>query len=62
MFGLGNTFHARLLVPGPPFDGGVLTGFTGRLTAGKDLLVTVVDGAAFTPAEGGPSGEGRPTP
>ncbi|WP_327303698.1 4'-phosphopantetheinyl transferase superfamily protein [Streptomyces sp. NBC_01298] len=36
------TFHARLLVPGPVIDGIRLTGFSGRWTARRGLLLTAI--------------------
>lgn len=36
------TFHARLMVPGPRWQGRPLTGFHGRWTAGRGLLLTAI--------------------
>lgn len=36
------TFVARLLVEGPPLDGGPLTGFSGRWIASEGLVITAI--------------------
>lgn len=42
------TFTAKLLVPGPPFGAGTLTGLTGRYAIGRGLVLTAI----FLPVPG----------
>jgi enterobactin synthetase component D / holo-[acyl-carrier protein] synthase len=39
---MGGTFTARLLVPGAPYDGGLLAGFTGRWLVRDGLILTSI--------------------
>ena len=47
-------YKARLLIPGPTLGGRVLTGFSGRWTAGDDLLFTAIARPVAPESEDGP--------